>query len=370
MKPKNIIFHHPLNINTNPVSGSQIRPVQMIKAFIDAGFNVDTVFGTAKDRIKQIHKIKKEINSGKKYDFLYSESSTEPTMMTERHHLPIYFWVDFGFFYFCKSKGIPIGLFYRDIYWKFDGYAKEAAFWKKAGAKLFYRLDIVLYNKLIDVIFLPSKRMADYIPEIKTKIVSLPPGIFFDANKFQDSQKFSSNKDLIILYVGGIGDHYKMHLFFKAVNEINGVRLIICTRKFEWDKEKIYYSQDLSDKISIFHKYGKDLSILYREADICSLFVEAYEYWNFAMPIKLFEYMSYKKPIIASNKTAAGDFVKENNVGWVINYDKEELINLLKMLKLERDIISNKAENIDRILLNNTWKSRAITVAQTLAQKK
>ena len=58
-------------------------------------------------------------------NFLYSESSTMPTSLTEPHHMPTHPFLDFSFFYFCKRNGIKIGLFYRDIYWKFEIYKEK-----------------------------------------------------------------------------------------------------------------------------------------------------------------------------------------------------------------------------------------------------
>ena len=67
----------------------------------------------------------------------------------------------------------------------------------------------------------------------------------------------------------------------------------------------------------------------YRRADLCSLFCEYSLYREFAMPIKLFEYMEKEKPIIATINTAAGDFVTENDIGWAIDYDEDMLEKLL-----------------------------------------
>ena len=39
MKPK-MIFHHPLPINSNGKSGSQVRPYKMVEAFKNMGYKV------------------------------------------------------------------------------------------------------------------------------------------------------------------------------------------------------------------------------------------------------------------------------------------------------------------------------------------
>lgn len=73
---------------------------------------------------KSINKIKSLIEAGEKFDFCYSESSTMPTLLTEKNHLPSHPFLDFSFFKYLKKNNIKIGLFYRDIHWMFDFYGK------------------------------------------------------------------------------------------------------------------------------------------------------------------------------------------------------------------------------------------------------
>ena len=51
-----------------------------------------------------------------------------PTLLTEPHHFPTHPLLDFGFFRYVKKQGIPIGLFYSDIFWKFEDYGKDLSF--------------------------------------------------------------------------------------------------------------------------------------------------------------------------------------------------------------------------------------------------
>lgn len=93
-----IIFHFPIKIKEGYATASQIRPMNMLNAFRQLyDENVDVVIGNAKERKEQIKKIKRNIKKGIKYDFIYSENSNVPTLLTESHHLPLYpffrFWI-------------------------------------------------------------------------------------------------------------------------------------------------------------------------------------------------------------------------------------------------------------------------------------
>ncbi len=140
----------------------------------------------------------------------------------------------------------------------------------------------------------------------------------------------------------------------------------MCTREKEWKLKQNYYSP-YKNNISIHHKNGKDLEDIYNISNIAILFIKATKYWKFVMAVKLFEYISYKKPIIAVKGTAVGDFVEKNNIGWVINYDEKELSDLIVFLQNNSQEIENKIKNIEKIIQDNTWEARALQVEKDLA---
>jgi hypothetical protein len=162
---KKMIFHLPFEPDRKRNSASNLRPFWMLDSFKELGYQVEVVMGNGITRKKQITKIKKDILEGQIFDFVYSESSTMPTLLTESHHLPLFPFLDFGFFRFLKKQKIPIGLFYRDIHWRFDQYKVHPL--KKWISRLFYQYDFKEYKKSLDVIFLPSIEMGKYIPEIQ-----------------------------------------------------------------------------------------------------------------------------------------------------------------------------------------------------------
>lgn len=357
---KKMIFHIPMQIDINLHSGSQIRPQKMIQAFKDIGYDVDVVMGYVKERKNQIKQIKQNIKDGIKYDFLYSESSTMPTALTEKHHLPISPCLDFNFFRFCKGHGIKIGLFYRDVYWIFEEYKKQVPFFKRKFVEFFYRNDLKNYSKYLDVFYLPSEAMFEYVPMNFPKgVISLPPAI----EKKRFLEKIGSN-NLKFIYVGGLGDLYDLRLFAQVTSTFKDIQFNLCTRKNEWDKNKKEYMD--YDSIIVHHKNGDALSSIYENSDIAIYFMKPHALWEFAVGIKLFEYISYKKPIIAVKNTAVGEFVEKYNIGWVINYDKNGLRNLIINLQDNPSQIDDKIKNIEKIIPQHTWEARALQVAEEL----
>ncbi|MDC4646009.1 hypothetical protein OHV73_19385, partial [Acinetobacter baumannii] len=89
MNNLNIIFHCPFPLDLNAKSASGIRPIKILQAFRDLGCNVDLVTGYSRERRLAINEIKRKIKNGHQYSFVYSESSTMPTALTDPHHLPL-----------------------------------------------------------------------------------------------------------------------------------------------------------------------------------------------------------------------------------------------------------------------------------------
>lgn len=355
-----MIFHIPLPLQENPTSASGLRPVKMIEAFKSIGYEVFDITGYGAERKQKLKTLKQRISNGDKFEFLYSESSTQPTLLTEKHHLPTYPFIDFKLFKLCKSHNIKIGLFYRDIHWLFPFYNKTTSKFKSKVAKFFYRYDILNYKKYLDVMFLPSLEMAKYVPVMKGVVTeALPPGHgIIKKNDFDES-----SQTINVFYVGGMGSIYQMHELFN-LPEIKNINLTISTRKENWDTVKSEYPTN--DSIEITSVSGDALVSKYKQSHIGLLFVKPVEYWEFAMPFKLFEYIGYGLPIIASEGTLSAKFVEEHNIGWVIPYEMQSLKDLLEHLADHKSEIKSKTMNVLSIRNDNSWEARAKKVIKIL----
>ena len=367
---KRCIFHIPCVIDKKRKSASNLRPFNMIEAFKRIGYSVDVVMGDCKTRKQQIAQIKKNINDGYKYDFLYSESSTMPTMLTDKSHLPLYPMLDFNFFKYCKKNNIKIGLFYRDIHWKFDLYKRTTSFFKRNIAIIFYKIDLFFYKKYVDLLFIPSNRVGKFLSNISIKKEVLPSGSIYD-EKLIRKIDYTREKELRIFYVGGLSDDiYSFEKLFKVVSKKKNVHLVVCCREKEWEINKNKYEKYCGDNIKIVHETGAALEKYYNESNLVSLFFKQQEYMSIAMPYKLFEYISHGIPIIATKNTAAGDFVSLNKIGWAINYNEKELSDLFDYILLNGNDVNNMCKNIKNISKSNTWECRARKVANYLFNKK
>lgn len=363
---KKCIVYFPFKIHEEHPSASNLRPIKIVKGFKELGYEVEVIKGYAAERKNTIKKLENKIENGEKFDFIYMESSTEPTLLTESHHIPIHPFFDFKFLKFCRKRGIKVGLFYRDIHWRFSQYKNTVSTPKRAIAYTFYYYDLLKYKSSIDVLYLPSLRMEKYIPiKLNKPILELPSGCeFIEATGQLDisKDKFS------ILYVGGLNrELYNIEEMVKAVANNERFTLTICCRQEEWEANKGYYYEYLNDRIKIIHESGNELDKIAISADMFSLIVEPTSYWEFAIPMKLFSYISYGKPILGVSNTACGEFIEKNNIGYTTKYNEENIKNILKYVE------KNYSKDYDRMKLamseafeNNTWEKRAYAVVRSL----
>jgi len=364
-----MIFHHPgvLEPDGKPVAW-RIRPFKMLAAFQALGYDVRVVLGNPRQRSTQIRGILAEIKAGKSFDFLYSENSLVPTLLTDASRLPLHPWLDYRLFRAVRKAGVPLGVFYRDIFWRFPAYREHLGLLKTAYAKLFLYLDLYAYQKWFDVIFLPSLKMLDqFPPRFRPKIsVALPSGADPDC----DACPRYSTGPLRLLYVGGIGQYYDLRNLWNAVLQLPDCRLTLCCRKEEWEsfETKTWVQRDSPRNIDVVHVSGERLEALYRESHVLILTVGSHAYRTFAMPFKLFEYIAHRGPILCTAGTEAADFVKEKNAGIVVENSTEAIRKALENILYSPDVLQPIYHSLDALAISESWLERAKLVARSLTQ--
>lgn len=366
---KKCIFHLPYKLDQNGKGARMVRPAKMIQAFKDIGYDVFVIEGWSSERRKKIAQAKRNILNGVKYDFIYSESNTSPMLLNDPHHMPTHPFLDFGFFRFASKHGIKTGLFYCDIYWKFDNYGEGLPSWKRISALYNYRYDVTQYKKTLAAFYVPGMKVLNYLDEPKLRAIAkeLPPGADnIRAERGKRIIRDFHELPLTVFYVGGLGNHYRISELVKAIYETDDTRLIICCRREEWEKEKTAFEPYLNEKTEVIHKSSHELEPYYDQADICSLLFMNSEYMGMAQPVKAYEYLAHEMPVISTKGTDIGTFVEKNGIGWNIDYDADAIAKVLNTVKSNPEVLEKIRDNCRRTKADNLWTVRAKTVASDL----
>lgn len=356
-----MVFHAPYPVAESGGTGSGVRPIRMRQAFRDAGYEVLEITGTGAQRRERLRDLRRRLDTGLRVEFCYGENSTMPTVLTESHHLPTHPLVDVQVLRLMRRHGIPAGMFYRDIYWRFPEYTERVNPVIAAGTRTLYHAELRAYRRWLGRMYLPSLRLADYVPHLcKDRARALPPG-----GAVVDQPRVPG--PFTLLYVGNISPYYRMQELLRAAADVPDLHVILCTTEDAWAAVRGEYTSLLTDRVEVVHRSGEGLTELFARADLCSLVVEPSEYRDFAAPVKLFEYVGHGKPVLASAGTHAASLVEADGLGWAVPYAAAELTALLARLSRDPAEVERASAHVRAAREDHTWAARARTVADDLA---
>lgn len=341
-----------------------MRPFKILNAFRALGINVETVIGSWSERKEAIRRVKRDIRSGKRFDFVYSENRTIPFAMTEEHRLPLHPCTDHLFLNFCNRNSIPVSLFYRDVFWRFDAYKTKLSLAGRLITIPLYWFDWHFHRHYVQTLYLPSMAMQSSIPPTIgiSRVAALPPG-----SAAHDVVKIprDNTDELKLLYVGGVRPPtYDIEPILDVVKRTPSCVLTLCCRKAEWDHFAPRYKKFMSDKVHVVHASGNELEPLYLSSDIMILLRKPNPYLDFAVPVKLFESIGYELPIIASHDSEAGSIVDCEDLGWTTDLDSAP--QLLEYLARNRDELNAKTLALKIKKFEHTWEARAEQVCRDM----
>ncbi len=357
---KRMVFHAPSVVAGGGSAGSSIRPYRMLEAFKEAGYEVIEVTGRSEERRLKALDARRALADGD-VEFCYSELSSSPIAMSEPRSAHVDPGVDFDLFAACRRSGVPVGAFYRDIYWRFPGFLTLRQLPYRAMLKLNYVRDLRRLERTVDILFLPSMRMGDYVPIVSpSKFRELPPGA--------PVERISEGEGVELFYVGSLGAFYDITECLAAVGDAPGCGLTMCVPQDQWSRLRGDYEDLLSDRVAVVHGRGAELDPYFDRATIGVLAMRPIEYRSFAAPVKLFEYIGRGLPILASADTFVGDFVERNGIGWAPRFDRAEIGAVLERLISNPDEVERAASRVREIRGDNTWRARAAQAASALQE--
>lgn len=366
---KKIIVYFPYKLRAQ-TSGSSVRPVKILEAFKSVAHQRNCelieIHGETKERHARIEKIYKEVNP-EDVLFCYMENATIPLVLSDSDHIPRKPLMDYQFIRYLKKHNIPLGVFYRDIYWKFDSLYKVQPGIKQAMRFLF-KTELAVYKKYSHTIFLPSTYMNEYVGADSRKVTDLPPG---------GTNKLEFSKDVIskipnAIYVGGINPRYGIYDTLNAFKKLNEAETLV-TLTLICRKEELSTYADLikpyvgCNWLNLQNAFGDELISFYSNADFGIVPIKRDFYNDFAVAVKLFEYISFGLPVIATNCTAQKDLVQKSKLGVVVEDNADGILKGLKEF-LDPQIREDYKSRVTKALLEeHLWIHRAEKVFNTLS---
>jgi glycosyltransferase involved in cell wall biosynthesis len=340
----------------------------MLDAFRQLGYDVDVVAGTAPDRARAARDVKQKILSGAKYDFVYAEPPTTPILLSESHHVPTHPLLDYSFFTFCHSRGIPVVLFYRDVQWRLPDYPNRIGWAKYLVLLPFFHLDLLVYRRVVDALLVPDPGMLAQIAPWASKKPNWVSSPGFDPLEVPPRRgPVEAGAPIRLFYVGGVSPPvYDLAPLLEglawATRHGLAVELTICCREADWQHRPAAYDPYLGAHVRVVHNRNREeLLELYAQHDIA---VMPYGTLNsdWAMPIKFPEAVGMELPVLAGAGTAVARIVEEQGIGWPVRSSKEEFVALLRTI--DRGELERVRANVKAVRPGYAWveRARAVTV--------
>ncbi|MFC3959083.1 glycosyltransferase [Halovivax cerinus] len=337
-----ILYHSPRE-SFNVKKGSGKRPYEMFRSLKGLGHDVDIIQGRGKNRLRKVFGESMEWD---KYDFCYSEPPSSPIH-------PLY---DYPFLYKIRKHDVPLAVFYRDTYWKFaDHFSKDGV--KKYVFRAAHFAEVDLYTKLADIVYFPSEYSLELSLKAATRDV-LWPG----CNKQNPIEREEVSD---IIYVGGISERYGIHNLVGMMRELenNDIVLHLVCREGEYERLNDKTSNAIESlPIYVYHESGEGLEPIYNKSDIGIIPFRDTYYNNMAMPVKLFEYMSFGLPVVSTKCKTIARFVENNGCGVICRDDPVELAEGVMSLMHDLGKVNTISKNSIETAKRNTWEDRAAEV--------
>ncbi|WP_064091871.1 glycosyltransferase [Rossellomorea aquimaris] len=367
---KSILVYYPFTISRNANSGSKLRPIEMLSAFEDFGkehgLDVILISGSSQERKNQFNELK-ALGKLDNLLYCYMENQTIPIWLTDTNHIPKAPFIDYQVLSFLQKKRVPVGVFYRDVYWKFDELYPLKGI-KKKIMQTIYRFEERFYSKYCSVIFLPSMEMGKFV-DINQTFANLPPG-----GKMRPSTGERNTSMFHSLYVGGINNEdYGLGLLIESLRKLNMsnpgvVSLTIVCREDEYKN----VTQEMKESINsinaqVKHVSGESLNELYKSVDFAYIPRYKSTYNDFSVPVKLVEYLSNGLPIVATNCEAQKSFIEEGSYGVICEDNPDSMYEAIKTMVKNKSVYK---QNIQATFLEkHSWKARVKKVHHLLSRE-
>ena len=348
-------------------SGSELRPKKMLEALQSVAGEVKIICGRQNNRQERVfaYRSAKALLKEWRPDLCYIEPPSGP----------LFFHCDRALIKRIYKAGIPIGLFYRDAYWRFpssidaSGHKNARERLKKDLICVLQKKDLSVFTKCCKIVYFPTMLMASYFhfPHMEP----LPPGCVVTT-----TESCSQSEVCQGIYVGGATKRYGVPLLIESGKKINQERTkviihLVCSQS-SWEqflKTSPQYDSEF-EWLKIHHlTEGTDLETLYQLSDFAIIPLEKNEYHDFAFPVKLADYLSHLLPVVTTNCEETAAFVKKYDIGIVTDDDTASFSQALFRMSSDGELRAHYRENARAARSTNLWTVRAEKILSDLADR-
>jgi len=255
----------------------------------------------------------------------------------------------------CKLLRTPIVIYIRDAYQFFPDIFDRSPL-KVRVLDWLWKRSIRFYILFADVLLFPSEGLARQF-KFSNEYHLLPPA---GSPGFSLESLAVARK--MVLYVGAATSRMGADLLLEAmklvVQKYTDARCVIVTSE---EESRDFRAQWENQPWLTFSSGSfNDLPALMRDAYVTVVPIRRNTYNDFALPVKLFDYMSFGKPLVVTNCAEMAKLVNDCNCGLVVEDTPEDIacgiIKLFDNPELAKKLGANSYRAVQE---KHSWRHRA-----------
>jgi glycosyltransferase involved in cell wall biosynthesis len=224
--------------------------------------------------------------------------------------------------------------------------------------KLLYKIIIFMEEKLLRkvdnhiVVTLNMKKI--YNNKSNISIINNAPlkNTFLNINKLE-------RKNIIIGFIGTVRYYEELRILIDVAKDFENISIFIAGKGLKLNKLKDYVSGKGYTNVEFYGEYKLEkLGELYSKIDITYLIYPTIDSLV-SLPNKFFESIITETPIIANEESEYGQIVKEEGLGWVIDFDDLEngIRKILEEINKNPHVLNYYRNNMRKVKNKYYWES-------------
>lgn len=225
-------------------------------------------------------------------------------------------------------------------------------------------LEILIMAKADRIIVASDSRVNDIPRWLRKKVVVIynsPPKYLLEnhssIDKIHQFDNSNSNQKLLLGYFGNLSAFRFIKELIATVKELDFLELHIGG---SGELQDFVYKESKDNPRIIFYgkvPYSKVLNLSSKVDLLIAIYDPSKKINQNSAPNKIYEAMLLGKPIVVAKGTHIDQFVLENDIGFVIDYDKETFKQLMIKLLNDKDKLKIKGRNANKLYETYSWEN-------------
>jgi glycosyltransferase involved in cell wall biosynthesis len=279
-------------------------------------------------------------------DAVYVESPTGATMPWDLLLLGM-----------ARAMGRPVGIYFRDAYQLFrDVYPPDGL--RQRLSDRAWRLSLILLRRLATIRFVPSSGLGAVLQ--LRGAVPLPPGTD------PELPDLGAGEEPLVAYVGAMNPADGFDRLLAAMSIVRGS---MSDARLRVVGPPLAGGGTLPDWVEHVAGTRIDLPRLLVSARACVIPRPINRYSDLARPVKLADYLSLGKPVVATAAAETAAYLEPAGAGLLVGDEPREIASGLLAVLQDRELAERLAVAARTLAVapGSTWDDRAATIVERLS---